>query len=173
MRCKQWWTTGVLVLAATACWAQQRRVPEPVEWVEESAPAAPAFSKEQLIPIDMPHHVSVKVGIDPNTLVVGADGVVRYVVVMTNATGSMNAIYEGIRCTTDEVKTYARFSASGEWRPVAEPKWQGINENMPSKHAFAIARQGACEARLSTSKAEVLRALQQKTKPIPGQPRAW
>ncbi|APW43887.1 CNP1-like family protein [Rhodoferax saidenbachensis] len=169
MRCKQWWATGALVLAAAGCFAQpQRRPPEPAEWVEESAPAAPVFSKEQLIPIDMPHHVSVKVGIDPNTLAVGGDGVVRYVVVMTNATGTVNAAYEGIRCATDEVKTYARYSASGEWKPVAEPKWQSITDNLPSKHAFTLARQGACENRLSSSKDEVIRALKQKSKPAPG-----
>jgi hypothetical protein len=168
MRCKQWWAAGALVLAVTGCWAQQRRAPEPVEWVEANVPAAPTFSKEKLIPIDMPHHVSVKVGIDPDTLVVGEDGVVRYVVVMTNATGTVNAAYEGIRCATDEVKTYSRYSASGEWRPISEPKWQGINDNLPSKHAFAITRQGACETRLTTSKSEVINALKQRTKSLTG-----
>jgi hypothetical protein len=78
---------------------------------------------------------------------------------MVNASGSVNAAYEGIRCVSDEVKTYARWSSSGTWLPVNAPQWKAINDNMPSKHAFAFARQGGCDARLATSKAEILKAL--------------
>jgi hypothetical protein len=78
---------------------------------------------------------------------------------LNNASGSTNAVYEGIRCITDEVKTYARYSASGQWSMLANPAWKAVNENMPSHHAQAFARQGGCQNRLATSKQEIITAL--------------
>jgi hypothetical protein len=156
------WLAYLCVLMSVSTWAQ--KYVEPVEWVEEKTPPIPTFSKSGLIPIDMPSHVSLKVGIDPATISVGTDGVVRYVMVMSNATGSVNAVFEGIRCTTDEVKTYARFNSSGNWSEVSDTQWKGINDNMPSKHAFAFARQGGCQLRLAPTKAEILQAITQRQK---------
>lgn len=151
-----------IALLANLAWAQSP--PNALDWVEDKATSPPAYSRERLIPIDMPPYVSIKIGVDPATITVGADGVVRYVVVMRNASGSVNAAYEGIRCNTDEVKTYARSGSSGEWHTVATPEWKAVNDNLPSRHAFAIARQGGCETRLSTSTAEVIKALKQRQK---------
>lgn len=150
----------VLVLWASVAGAQT--APPLPEWVEERPPAPPAFATDQLIPIDMPRYVSVDVGIDPSTLTVGADGVVRYVVVMRNDSGSTTASFEGLRCATDEVKTYARLATSGQWVVVQAPEWKPINGNMPSKHAWAISRQGACDSRLSSTREETIKALKQR-----------
>jgi hypothetical protein len=130
-----------------------------VDWQEEPVAPPPAFSVDRVIALDMPQNVALKIGVDPDTIAVGADGVVRYVIVMRNATGSTNAVYEGIRCITDEVKTYARQSSSGQWSLVQNPSWKAVNDNMPSHHAQAFARQGACQNRLAVSKQEILTAL--------------
>lgn len=113
---------------------------------ESAAPPAPAFNKDRLLPIDMPHYVTLQFGVDPVTLVITPEGIVRYVVVASNAGGSISAMYEGIRCSTGEVKTYARFASSGKWAPVQDPQWRGLNDNLPSKHALALANQGVCES---------------------------
>jgi hypothetical protein len=154
---------ALLCLASTGAWAQ---IPantgnglDNPEWKEEQAPAPPVFSKDDVIALDMPSYVSLKVSVDPATIAVGSDGVVRYVIVMKNATGSVNAVYEGIRCASDEVKTYARWTSSGTWSPTSNPQWKAVNDNMPSRHAQAFARQGGCQNRLAPSKAEILRAL--------------
>jgi hypothetical protein len=159
------------VLACSGAWAQNSVRPpantantaNAADWVEAAVPPAPAFSKEGLLPLDMPPHVSLKLGIDPSTIAVGPDGVVRYVVVMTNTSGSVSAAFEGVHCITDEVKTYARWSPSGTWTPVSDPQWKSVNDNMPSKHAHAFARQGGCLNRLATSPAEIIAALKMKT----------
>lgn len=127
-------------------------------------PAPPDFSKDRVIAIDMPRHVTLKVGVDPDTIVVGADGVVRYVIVMVNSTGSVNAMYEGIRCASDEFKTYARWSSSGTWSLVANPDWREVNGNMPSRHTLAFARQGGCINRLAPSKSEIVQTLKSPKK---------
>lgn len=151
---------GLCLAGSTGAWAQQpgNGIDNP-DWKEEQAPPPPAFSRDNVVPIEMPKYVSLKIGVDPNTIVVGKDGVVRYVVVMVNTSGSVNAVYEGIRCSSGEVKTYARWSASGAWNVASDPQWKGLNDNMPSRHAQAFARQGACENRTSTSTPEILRAL--------------
>jgi hypothetical protein len=153
---------GALALLAMIAGAQQVNSADNSEWVENPAPPPPAFSKEKWVPIEMPPFVSLKVGVDPNTLTVGTDGVVRYVVVMVNASGSVNAVYEGLRCATDEVKTYARFSASGTWSPVREPVWRGVAENSPSRHSHAFARQGGCRDKFAFNKEEILKALSER-----------
>ena len=151
-----------LALVAT-CTVAQTPVDVP-QWVEENAAPPPAFAKEGLIPIEMPSYVTLKVGVDPATVSVGTDGVVRYVVVMRNTSGSVNAAYEGILCTKGEVKTYARAGASGEWVAIKQPDWRPLTDNLPSRHADAISKQGGCEGRTSAKREDTLQTLKRGTK---------
>ena len=162
-------TLACMLAMSGACGlAQSGNGTDNLDWAEEDVPPPPAFSKDHLIPIDMPNYVSTKVGVDPETIVVGGDGVVRYVIVITNSTGSTNAVYEGIRCITDEVKTYARLNSSGAWVAQAKTDWKPVDDNMPSHHAQAFARQGGCQSRLATSKREIIDALRTGQKPNGG-----
>jgi hypothetical protein len=131
------------------------------DWKESETPSPPTFSQAQLIPLRMPTYVSLKFGVDPSTLSITPDGIVRYVVVATNASGSLTAMYEGIRCATGEVKTYARFNSSGEWSPIKDPNWLALTGTQPSKHALVLAQQGLCDGVTPTgySVADVVKAL--------------
>ncbi len=113
----------------------------------------------------MPSYVTLKIGVDPETIAVGADGVVRYVVIMQNASGSTHAAYEGILCAVGDVKTYARWGASQNWVPVSEPRWRSMTDNLLSRHAFAISKQGGCDGRTSARAADIVRALRLGSKP--------
>lgn len=145
---------GILALTlATSLQAQL--APEDPDWKESEAPTPPAFSVDKLLPLAMPPYVSLTFGIDPATLTIAADGIVRYVVVARNAGGSINAMYEGIRCSTGEVKTYARAGNSGVWSVVTEPQWRGLTDNLPSKHAWVFARQAACDGRAAAASTTV------------------
>jgi CNP1-like family len=150
---------SLLAMVATCGYAEGGNGPDNPDWAEETVSAPPPYSIDHLIAIDMPPYVSIKVGVDPDTIAVGGDGVVRYVIVMRNATGNVTAVFEGIRCVTLEVKTYARLSASGTWSMAENPTWKAVNDNLPSRHAQAFARQGACLNRLATSKREIVEAL--------------
>ncbi len=156
-------TAGLCLALVAACAAAQTPVEVP-QWVEENAAPPPAFAKEGLIPIEMPSYVTLKVGIDPATVSVGADGVVRYVVVMRNASGSANAAYEGILCTKGEVKTYARAGTTGEWVAIKQPEWKPLTDNLPSRHAYAIAKQGGCDGRTSAKREDTIQALKRGKK---------
>lgn len=155
---------GLCLALAGACAVAQTPVDVP-QWTEENAAPPPAYAQDGLIPIEMPYYVSLKIGIDPATLTVGSDGVVRYVVVMRNATGSTNAAYEGILCTTGQVKTYARAGTNGTWVAIKQPEWRDLTDNLPSRHAYAISKQGACDARSSSNRERTLLALKRGRQP--------
>jgi hypothetical protein len=131
--------------------AQAQGLVEDPDWKETDAPPPPTFNTNTLVPIVMPPYVTLKFGVDPDTLTITPDGIVRYVMVATNASGSVNAMYEGIRCATDQVKTYARHNSSAGWTVIKEPQWRNVTDNLPSKHAMAFARQGACDNRTTTA----------------------
>lgn len=134
-----------LLLAAGHATAQLRD--EDPDWRESAVPPPPEFDAARLIQLDMPRHMSVKLGVDPATLRITSDGIVRYVMVAQSPSGTVNATYEGIRCQTAEVKVYARYTSSKVWNLISNPEWKPLRDNQPSPHALAFARQGACDGR--------------------------
>jgi hypothetical protein len=131
-----------------------------LDWKEIEAPPPPAFNVDKLLTFDVSRGSSLVYGVDPSTLSIGSDGVVRYVMVATSASGASNVLYEGIRCTTAEVKTYARRTSEGSWNQVANPRWTSLFDNMPSRHALQFARSGACDnAAQASSVDEIVRRL--------------
>ncbi len=136
---------GISLVLATAGAAAQTGAAADLK--ASQPPVPPAFDTKHLIAIEMPSYVALRFGIDPATLSITPDGVVSYVVVANSASGSVNAMYEGIRCDAGEVKTFARYTASGQWIIIDDPQWQDLNGNLPSRHALALARQGLCEGR--------------------------
>lgn len=117
------------------------------DWKELDVKPPTSFRTDRLVPIEMPRYVSVKMGIDPDTVTVSSDGIVRYVVVAVSGSGNINAAYEGIWCRAGEVKTYARAGNDGRWGAVANAQWKALNASQPSMHALALARQGVCDGR--------------------------
>jgi hypothetical protein len=142
-----------LACSLAAASASAQLVDPDVDWVEETVPPPPAFDVQRAIPIEMPSFMTLRFGVDPNTITVTQDGVVRYVMVATSTTGVVNAMYEGIRCNTGQVRTYGRFNAGG-WEMNKNAPWRGLRDRMPSHHAAAFALQGACEGRAAASSPE-------------------
>lgn len=132
-----------------ADWAQSGMPPPPkrseadTEWEETVAPPPPAFSESRLLPIEMPPYMSLKFGIDPNTIALTRDGIVRYVVVAQNRNGGgVNAFYEGVRCSTGEMKSYARYN-NGTWQETKTPEWKRIDD-LNSRYIRALSTQALC-----------------------------
>ena len=140
-------TAGMLLclgVAATA-WAQ---IPhgEEAEWKEAPVPAPPAFDVAKLVTLDVSPNSSLVYGVDPATIQISlTDSVVRYVMVARSPSGASNVMYEGIRCSTAEFKTYARYLPEGRWQMLDNSPWRSLYDNMPSKHPLRFAKSGACD----------------------------
>lgn len=133
---------------------------EDPDWKEIDAPPPPEFDRKRLVAVDMPVGGELKFGIDPATIIIGKDGVVRYVLVASSPSGNFNAMYEAIRCATGEFKTYARRSGDSPWSIVSQPNWRSMQDNQPSRHAWRLAKQGACTGRAPASSAsEIVQSL--------------
>jgi CNP1-like family len=127
--------------------AQAQVYANDAEWKETEAPPPPGFDMSKLIRFDVPTSQSLVYGVDPASISISkSDSLVRYVMVATSASGARNVMYEALRCSTGEFKTYARYSSDGKWSLISDPQWRSVFENMPSKHAVMFARAGACDA---------------------------
>ena len=113
------------------------------EWREIEAPPPPALSLEGLIPLDLPR-TELRFGVAPGSVAIGSDGVVRYVAVAQSSAGAVNAMYEGIRCSTGEFRIYARHSPGSGWVPAKETQWRALQDAPFPRHSLAIARAGVC-----------------------------
>ena len=133
--------TFALALTTVSSFAQF--TPPDPDWKELDSPAPPAFTLERLVPIDVPR-ATLRYSVVPASVSLGADRVVRYVVVASSSSGAVNAMYEGIRCSTAEVKVYARHNQDSGWSKAPDAEWRPLHDALRARHSLAIARTGAC-----------------------------
>ncbi|MBG9389991.1 CNP1-like family protein [Caenimonas aquaedulcis] len=136
---------SLVALALTACALASHAQLNPVDpdWKEVEAPPPGALVVDGAIPLEMPRSL-LRFGVAPASVSIGADGIVRYVVVATSASGAVNGLYEGIRCNTGEFKVYARHNPGSGWVIAKDAQWKSLHETHVSAHSLAIARTGAC-----------------------------
>ena len=132
-----------LALAGVAFAASAQIDLDNPDWKELDAPPPPALRTQGLIPLEVPAS-SLRFGIDPASVSVGSDAIVRYVVVATSSSGAVNGIYEGIRCGSGEVKVYARHNPDTGWVPARNSDWQSLHSTRNSRHSLLVARNGVC-----------------------------
>ena len=128
---------GALVLCLLPCLASAQLFEDP-DWKESEAPPPPAYQMSRLVPVEMPAYSRLKVGLDPQTVRITGDGIVRYVAVASSDSGAINAFYEGVRCSTLELKVYAR-SSGGAWEAVEAPEWMRLRDSS-ARYAREIAK---------------------------------
>jgi hypothetical protein len=152
---------AVTLCAACASWAQQTpdfafgtmgKPNEESDWKESEVPPPPALRTSGLVAVEVSASAELRYGVDPESIAVGKDRVVRYVIVASSRSGAINALYEGLRCDRGEYRVYARSSGQG-WRP-AETEWKSIFEGAEARQALAIAKGGACVGRTPNGGAE-------------------
>jgi hypothetical protein len=156
-----------LLLSGALGLAQAQWVGDP-NWKEGPTPEPPAFSVDRLVQFPVNADSALVYGIDPQTLSISAvDRVVRYVVVVRSPSGARNVFFEGIRCPTGEMKTYARHTGQ-VWVSLPDPQWVPMQDR-PSRHTAQLARQGACTGAGTPARPDdILRALRQTSTPAGG-----
>ena len=140
------WLHRIVVVASMACTlhAMAQNLKDDPDYKESETPNAPAFEPSRLIGFEVSANSSLRFGVDPQTMSISKDGILRYVVVARSSSGTINAMYEGMRCSTGEFKTYARYNPSSGWNKVADPQWVAMIGSPNSGHAYQFSRQGGC-----------------------------
>lgn len=138
-----------------ASWAQLAT--DDPDWKESEVPPPPAFDMGKLVTFDGSANSALVYGVDPASIrISGSDSLIRYVLVATSASGAKNVMYEAIRCSTGEFKTYARYSSDGRWSAVSDASWRSMFGTLPSRHALYFARAGACDNAATPSSVNAL-----------------
>ncbi|PXX43972.1 CNP1-like family protein [Undibacterium pigrum] len=94
--------------------------------------------------------------IDTTSLIVAADGTIRYSLVATSSGGAKNISYEGLRCQTYQVKLYAFGRPDGTWSRSRRNQWDSITNTGANKQHAALFSDYFCEGKTIAGKASVL-----------------
>lgn len=134
----------LLCLSAAPSVAAEEEDYMPKRWQESevSMPAPPA--RERLQPFYVSATTENRFMLDPETISVGSDGVVRYVLVVESAAGARNVSYEGIRCESAERRLYAFGRADGSWSPARGKLWLPIQGNSLNRQHAALYTEYFC-----------------------------
>jgi hypothetical protein len=137
-----------LVLSLTGC------AGDPLE--SGLDPFAPMVFKEgtTAMPLNPPNKASTqpfyvsqqtifKFAVDTNSILIGADGVTRYVVILTSPNGNNQAQYEGIRCDSFQWRLYGTLE-NGIWKENPLSSWRSIQSNVPNRYQAALAQGAFC-----------------------------
>lgn len=108
----------------------------PWQELEVTLPKAPTAA--EILPFFVSATTEHRYFIDGDSLTVGTDGVVRYVLVVETGGGARNVSFEGMRCVTRERRIYASGRRDGTWSKSRNNAWQRIQDNALNRHHAAL-----------------------------------
>lgn len=114
---------------------------------QESEVAIPAFpNPDELLTVQVDHaDMPFVFRIDPDSVSVDKDGVSRYTVVIESNSGARNVLYEGIRCSTNEYRTYAYGTYDNEFSKAQSDSWAKIAGGGAMAHRYNFKRYYMCD----------------------------
>jgi hypothetical protein len=101
---------------------------EGAPWKEEALTLPPYPDTDRLL--EVPVSLSggdYRVLVDPDSLSVGGDRVVRYTRVITSSSGVPNISYEGLHCGERQYRRYA-YGSNGAWHPIAASRCERLSD---------------------------------------------
>lgn len=112
---------------------------------EEAEIGLPAFPREEnLLPFNVSTSTTNRFFIDGESISVGADGVVRYTLVIVSSAGARNVSYEGLRCAVAERRIYALGRSDGTWSRARNSQWAGFQGIAMNRHHAALFQDYFC-----------------------------
>ena len=100
-------------------------------------------NKSTLQPFYVTQTTIFKFAVDTNSILIGSDGVTRYIVVITNPSGGQQAQYEGIRCDSFQWRLYGTLD-NNKWNENPLGSWAAIKQNIPNRYQAALAQGAFC-----------------------------
>jgi hypothetical protein len=125
--------------------------------------AKAGFSEDPLIlPTELPKsenlrffkpsaETALQFAVDSKSLKIGKDGVLRYVVVITNTSGTQQIKFEGIRCESFEYKVFATLQENQSWRISPDSSWKRIPNQGYNQYQATLGRGGFCAGESANS----------------------
>ena len=101
-------------------------------------------NKATLVPFYVTMTTSFKFAVDTDSILIGPDGVTRYIVVLTSPNGSQQAQYEGIRCDSYQWRLYGSFD-NDKWQENPLGTWKEIKRTVPNRYQAALASGAFCD----------------------------
>ncbi len=95
--------------------------------------------------------------IDGESIAVGADGVVRYTLVVRSPSGAQNVSYEGLRCASAERRLYAVGRDDKTWSTARSQKWLEIKGAVLNRQNMALYSEYFCPLGLIVRDSEAAR----------------
>lgn len=119
--------------------------PDAVKWSEgeHSLPVFPS-NHERWIEFYVSATATNRFFIDADTLTVGKDGVVRYVLIVKTSGGATNITFEGMRCGAHEYRLYATGRQEGTWARSRTDQWRPIENKPVNRHHAILDRELLC-----------------------------
>lgn len=120
-----WWGTLLAGCGATPLKNEEDQARyDPGEAWQESSLSLPDYPRESdLMRLPEGGGSVREYLLDSRSLSHAEDGVTRYTIVVRSPGGAWNVQYEGLRCETKELKTYAFGRANGTFRQFHDPAW--------------------------------------------------
>lgn len=132
-------------------------------WQEIAVQLPPLPEARNMLPFEVSATATQQFAIDASSLSVGADGVVRYVLVARSESGAENISYEGLRCASLESKLYAFGHREGGWSRSRRDGWEPIQGNAANRQHAALADGYLCDGHVvAGDAAAILRRLRLK-----------
>jgi hypothetical protein len=139
-------------------------VVEPPAWKEEAhgLPAYPGTDHLLEVPASLPGY-DFRVFIDPESLSVGGDRVVRYTLVIVSSSGVRNISYEGLHCGKHEYRRYA-YGSDGTWFTIEASPWQKVSDTGMDHYRHVLYWDYLCNpVRTNLDAASMLRSIRNPT----------
>jgi len=137
---------------------------------QDAAVALPAYPerRETWIPFETTAVTKNRFFIERESLQIAEDRTIRYALIIESPSGARNVSFEGMRCSTAQVKPYAWGTSDGKWYSAKEPQWQPIRaDRMNGQHETLFTRY-FCEAASAARTAnDLVQLLQQKERRTP------
>lgn len=135
-------------------------------WAELQA-QIPSYPKAaDLLPFDAGAATAHRFFVDPGSISIGDDGVVRYVMVVRTGGGATNVTFEGMRCETREQKTYAVAHRDGSWARARDPQWRRIETREINRHHGVLYRDILCRGKSPAGTVKDIVALLRNPPPL-------
>jgi hypothetical protein len=112
---------------------------------KEGATAMPLNppNKATIQPFYVSQQTIFKFAVDTNSILIGNDGITRYIVVLTSPNGNSQIQYEGIRCDSFQWRLYGTLE-NGAWKENPLSTWRAIQSNVPNRYQAALAQGAFC-----------------------------